>query len=101
MSLEGKPLRLGKREFIVPDPSIDVAEKVFAWLQNLGAGGDAAAQWRAIIEIVLAALEPNYPDLTAAELKKCIPARWDRIIKPFCEALDIGQQADAGEAKSP
>jgi hypothetical protein len=101
MALEGKPLVLGKREFLVPEPSIEVAEKVFAWLQSLGAKSDASAQWRSITEIVLAALEPNYPDLTAEELKKHIPARWDRIIKPFCEALDIGQGGDAGEAKGP
>lgn len=101
MALEGKPLKLGRREFIVPEPSIEVAEKVFVWLQGLGAKSDAAAQWKAITEIVLAALEPNYPDLTAEELKKCIPARWDRVIKPFCEALDIGQGGDAGEAKGP
>lgn len=101
MALEGRPLVLGRREFIVPDPSIDVAERVMLGLKNLGDGADAFAQFDAFTGIVLAALADNYPELTAAELKKCIPARFDKVIKPLCEALNLGKDGDTGEAPSP
>jgi hypothetical protein len=99
--MNGRPLKIGDESFIVPPPSIAVAKKVMLGLKEISEATDAVAVYDSFVGLLLAALEKNYPDLTAGALEEVIPARFESLIGPLNEALGFGGKSDSGEAPSP
>jgi len=97
---EGKPVKVGNREYVVPEATLGVAEELLTRLETLGEGG-ARLTIRAISEIIHKALSENYPDLTVDQVARGIKLKEaGETMKRVLAAAGL-EQSSAGEAQSP
>ncbi len=69
--LEGVEVKLGRSTFVVPPITVWAQEQ----LEAPADATDPRGQINRLFGQMLMLLEPNYPDLTVADLKKAIPLR--------------------------
>lgn len=96
---EGVEVKLGRATFVVPPISVWAQEQ----LETPGADADARSQVNRLFSQLLMLLEPNYPDLTVADLKKAVPLRdlqgcVGRVVKAASDGIEMSAP---GEAKGP
>lgn len=98
--MDGTPLQIGKREFVIPEATLEVAEDTLALLGKLSAAQNDADVFGVVAEVVRICLAENYPDLTIKDVKKAMPLR--RCIAVMNEVLSAaGFERPAGEAVRP
>jgi len=73
-NLEGVPLRLGGRDYILPPLNLAALEKYWPMIEAWGKGEPVNPLQRLLegAEILHTALSRNYPDLTLAEVKEAL-----------------------------
>ena len=107
--MDGKPYTLGDREFVVPRMRVAGYERTLEALDAIDRARASAAtedpaglkRLGAMVDAMLGLLRPNYPDLTAAELKECVSvADIDNELAGLMRAAGT-RKADVGEAVSP
>jgi predicted ATPase len=73
--MDGTPLKIGKRDFVVPEASLEVAEQATEKTEQLDLAKNNAQAFATIAEVVRICLLENYPELTLQEVKRAIPFR--------------------------
>lgn len=74
---------LGGVDFVVPPLNLDQVQEFEEKIKTLGQGDTLASKLDSSLPIVLAALQRNYPDITAADLRPLID------LGNFAELIDI------------
>ncbi len=69
--LEGVEVKLGRSTFVVPPITVWAQEQ----LETFSGASDPKGNMDGLLAQMLMLLEPNYPGLTVADLKKTIPLR--------------------------
>ena len=89
-TLEGVEVQLGRSTYVVPPITVWAQEQ----LEKPSPATDARGQVDRLFDQLLMLLEPNYPSLTVAELKKAVPLRdlhtcVTRVVQAAGEGLEM------------
>lgn len=96
--MEGTRVKIGRNEYIVPDATLDTAEKIAVRLEELSKGG--AKTPGAIAEIIAIAVRENYPEIEAEDIARSLKLKDSvRVMKEVLVA--VGLEVGTGEAKTP
>lgn len=96
--LEGVEVKIGRRMFVVPPLTVWAQEQ----LEALVMPEEPKAQLAALFGQMVLLLEPNYPGITADELKKCVPmVGLGDAVQSVAKAAATGLVTPPGEAPRP
>lgn len=71
--IPGTKVQIGARSFIVPEATLEVAERVLPALDGLQKSDGLPAQFSSTCSVMCMCLELNYPGLSPKAMKRLVP----------------------------
>lgn len=100
--MDGKLVKIGGRDFIVPDATIETAENIAVRLEELSRAGGGVRRPMVVAHLISEALRENYPEMTGAEVAKILRFKEaGSVLRTVLEAAGLEMGAGAGEVGAP
>lgn len=96
--IDGVKVKIGRREFIVPPLNLRAVKRVGQLVPVMTAGDGSEASIDAAIEVILLAIQRNYPEVTREELEEELDlANLAPISLQIAEASGLVPKAEPGQ----